>query len=228
MLKTKQYKTISLGKSQQSLCTTGKQGDHHDRFVLNGEWGLVRAWELKGDGERHVLQSSAVCLKSQNNSPPILIFILFPDKGHNSKFSSNWFLFFFSIEEFQEKDHAWKSPFHYLWTEAAEKCSEKWHPKVKKREMVLHLLLSLTSIPLLNLEYLVSLPLCGCFHLCNCVGVTTLNSAAVLRLSFAYSFVTPTLFHLKDLLAAGESLWEYLNACPGTVISEFSRRATNW
>lgn len=138
------------------------------------------------------------------------------------------FYFLFSIEEFQEKDHAWKSPFHYLWTEAAEKCSEKWHPKVKKREMVLHLLLSLTSIPLLNLEYLVSLPLCGCFHLCNCVGVTTLNSAAVLRLSFAYSFVTPTLFHLKDLLAAGESLWEYLNACPGTVISEFSRRATNW
>lgn len=145
----------------------------------------------------------------------------------NTRFSSNWF--FFSIEEFQEKDRAWKWPFHYLWTGAAEKCFEKGHPKVKKKEMVLHFLLSLTSLPWLNLKYLVSLPLCDCFHLCSCVGVTTLKSAAVLNLSLAYSFVTPSVFHLKGLLAAGESLWEYLNTCPETAIYEFRwGKATNW
>lgn len=97
MLKTKQNQRLSLEKrtSKQALCTTRKHDDHHDRFaVLNGQWGLVRAWELKGNGVRHVLQSSAVCFKSQNNSSLILNFILFPDKSHNSRFSSNWIIFF--------------------------------------------------------------------------------------------------------------------------------------
>lgn len=86
-------------EENQALCVnkfllTRKHDDHHDRFaVLNGQWDLVRACELKGNGVRHVLQSSAVYFKWQNNSLPILIFTLFPDKGHNSRFSSNWNFF---------------------------------------------------------------------------------------------------------------------------------------
>lgn len=88
-----------LKDENQALCVnkillTRKHDGHHDRFaVLNGQWDLVRACELEGNGVRHVLWSPAVYFKSWNNSHLILIFILFPDKGHNSRFSNNWNFF---------------------------------------------------------------------------------------------------------------------------------------
>lgn len=198
------------------MCKQNSQenNDHHDRFTfLSGQWGLVRTCEFTGKGLRQTLQSSAICFKSWNNSPLILIFLLFPDQGQDSSFSCHWN---FSPMQNSRKRVVLEND-HFITCEVKQlgNALGKDIPRLKWRKWSvpdsLHLLLSLTFFPWLNLcaqQYLVPPPLCDSFHLCSCVGITILKYAAVLNLSLTYSFVTPTVFHPMGPLAAGESLWE--------------------
>lgn len=133
---------------------------------------------------------------------------------------------FFSCEELQEKACAWKWLFHYLWIEAAGECFEKGHPKVKMKEVVRPRVSSPAVepyvFPTIKLVHTAMSSLCDCFHLCNCVGVTALKSAAVLNLSLTYS--SHLQFSTQWVHWRQKSLCEsrYLNICPKIAISESS------